>query len=491
MHRIVLCFAAALMTFGIVPLSVAADDSETCRDAQKGDEAVAACGRLIARNPKDAAAYNSRGHVYNAKGDYDRAVADFNEAIRLDPKLAVAYNNRGFAYYRKGDHDRAIADYDQVIRLDPKVAVAYHNRGNAWSGKHDYDRAISDYDQAIRLDPKYAVAYNGRGNAWYGKQEYDRAISDYDQAIRLNPKYAVAYNGRGNTYRSKGDYDRAIADYDQALTLDPGNASTRQNRERTQAAKEAALAPAKPAAEVPRAAPAVPTDRRVALVIGNSDYRAVPVLATSRRDAQTVADALRQDGFQTVMLMSDVTRDAMRDALRAFRAIADNADWAVVYYAGHGLETSGTSHLVPIDASLRDQRAAEEETIAYAEVAAAIGGARELRIIILDASRTNPFGVGTSQPNAGSAPLSAPSEPKPGTLIVYSTKDGQAAGHGDGENGPFATALVAQLKVPGREVRRMFDNVRDDVLAATGGRQQSFIYGTLPGLKDYFFVAGK
>jgi lipoprotein NlpI len=478
------------MTLGIAPLSIAADDSETCRDAQKGDEAVAACGRLIARNPKDAAAYNSRGHVYNGKSDYDRAVADFNEAIRLDPKLAVAYNNRGFAYYRKGDYDRAIADYDEVIRLDPKVAVAYHNRGNAWSGKHDYDRAISDYDQAIRLDPKYAVAYNGRGNAWSGKREYDRAIADYDQAIRLNPKYAVAHNGRGNAYRSKGDYDRAIADYDQALTLDPGNASTRQNRERAQAAKEAAIAPAKPAVEVPRASPAALSDRRVALVIGNSDYRAVPVLATPRRDAQAVADALRQDGFQTVMLMSDVTRDAMRDALRAFRAIADNADWAVVYYAGHGLETSGTSHLVPIDASLRDQRAAEDETIAHTEVATAIGGARELRLIILDASRTNPFGAGTSQPNAGGAPLSAPSEPKPGTLIVYSTKEGQAAEQRNGDNGPFAKALASHLKAPGLDVRRLFDAVRNDVLTTTGGRQTPFVYGTLPG-KDYFFVAGK
>jgi tetratricopeptide (TPR) repeat protein len=458
MH-LVLCFAAALMTFGVAPLSAVADDSETCRDAQKGDEAVAACGRLIARNPKDAAAYNNRGHVYNAKGDYDRAVADFNEAIRLDAKLAVAYNNRGFAWYRKSDYDRAIADYDQVIRLDPKVAVAYNNRGNAW----------------------------------YGKREYDRAIVDYDQAIRLNPKYAVAYNGRGNAYRSKGDHDRAIADYDQALTLDPGNASTRQNRERAQAAKEAALAAAKPAAEVPRASPAVLTDRRVALVIGNSDYRAVPILATPRRDAQAVADALRQDGFQTVMLMSDVTRDAMRDALRAFRAIADNADWAVVYYAGHGLETGGTSHLVPIDASLHDERAAEDETIAHTEVAAAIGGARELRLIILDASRTNPFAAGTSQPSAGSARqgLGTPPGPKPGTLMVYSTKAGEVAGDGDGANGPFAKALAARLRTPGLDVRRLFDAVRDEVLAATGGRQQPFIYGTLAGPKDYFFVAGK
>jgi Flp pilus assembly protein TadD len=451
-----LCFAAALLAFGVAPLCVAADDSEICRDTQKGDEAVAACGRLIARNPKDVAAYNSRGHVYNAKGDYDRAIADFDQAIQRDPKLAVAYNNRGFAWYRKGDYDRAIADYDQVIRLDPKVAVAYNNRGNAWYGKHDYDRAIADYDQAIRL----------------------------------NPKYAVAYNGRGNAYRSKSDYARAIADYDQALTLDPGNTSTRQNRERAQAAKEAALAAAKPAAEVPRASPAVVTDRRVALVIGNSDYRAAPVLATPRGDAQAVADALRQDGFQTVLLMSDVTGGAMRDALRAFRAIADNADWAVVYYAGHGLEIDGTSYLVPIDASLDDKRAVEEETIAHTKVLAAIDGARELRFIILDASRTNPFGARTS-PSVGRPPLGGRDEPKPGTLMVYSTKEGEATEQGNGGSSPFAKALAAHLVTPGLEVRGLFDVVRAEVLAATGGQQSPSAHGSLSGRKDYFFAPGK
>jgi uncharacterized caspase-like protein len=114
-----------------------------------------------------------------------------------------------------------------------------------------------------------------------------------------------------------------------------------------------------------------------------------------------------------------------------------------------------------------------------------------LRLIILDADRTNPFDAAASRPSAGAAPLSTPSEPKAGTLMVYSTKEGQVAEHGDGGNGPFAKALAAHLKAPGLDVRRLFDAVRNDVLAATGGRQQPFVYGTLPGRKDYFFVAGK
>jgi uncharacterized caspase-like protein len=87
--------------------------------------------------------------------------------------------------------------------------------------------------------------------------------------------------------------------------------------------------------------------------------------------------------------------------------------------------------------------------------------------------------------------LAAPPESEPGTLVVYSAKEGQAAVDGDGVNSPFALAFVRQLKVPGREVQRMFDDVRDDVVEATNKRQQPYKYGSLTGKRDFFFVAGK
>jgi uncharacterized caspase-like protein len=118
-----------------------------------------------------------------------------------------------------------------------------------------------------------------------------------------------------------------------------------------------------------------------------------------------------------------------------------------------------------------------------------------LRIIILDACRNNPFKAQMHQTQAlrGSLDrgLAAPPETEPGTLVVYSAKEGQAAVDGDGVNSPFALAFVARLKVPGREVQRMFDDVRDDVLNATGKRQQPYKYGSLPGTRDFFFVAGR
>jgi hypothetical protein len=126
----------------------------------------------------------------------------------------------------------------------------------------------------------------------------------------------------------------------------------------------------------------------------------------------------------------------------------------------------------------------------------AIGGAKARRIIILDACRNNPFKASMRQTVAlrGSLDrgLAAPPEAEPGTLIVYSAKEGQAAVDGDGVNSPFGLAFVARFKKPGREVQRMFDDVRDDVSCrATNERQEPYKYGSLPGSRDFFFVAGK
>ena len=80
-------------------------------------------------------------------------------------------------------------------------------------------------------------------------------------------------------------------------------------------------------------------------------------------------------------------------------------------------------------------------------------------------------------------------EPEAGTLVVYAARHGQEALDGDGANSPFVSALVTRLKTPGLEVRRLFDLVRDDVLATTNKRQQPFSYGSVPGSEDFFFVA--
>src|SRR6185436_14957197 len=91
---------------------------------------------------------------------------------------------------------------------------------------------------------------------------------------------------------------------------------------------------------------------RVALVIGNSDYRRVSQLPNAKRDASTVAETFQRLGFREVVKVENMTRDGLVRALREFRALAATADWAVIYYAGHGIEIDGVNYVVPVDARL-------------------------------------------------------------------------------------------------------------------------------------------
>ena len=93
-------------------------------------------------------------------------------------------------------------------------------------------------------------------------------------------------------------------------------------------------------------------EQRIALVIGNSGYEAVPRLRNPLGDASAVATVLRRLGFTHVDLKLDLDRRGMTDALREFSTRAMGADWAVIYYSGHGLELSGVNYLVPVDARL-------------------------------------------------------------------------------------------------------------------------------------------
>jgi hypothetical protein len=256
------------------------------------------------------------------------------------------------------------------------------------------------------------------------------------------------------------------------------------------------VTPSPPAAVAPAVAalpPATAADpgRRVALVIGNSSYTAVPKLVNPPRDAETVAAALRRAGFQSVVTATDLTRERLIAALLAFGREADRADWGLVYYAGHGIEIGGVNYLIPIDAKLGNDRDVELEAVPLNQVLRSVERARKLRLVLLDACRDNPF-VGQMRRTLATRSVGrglASVEPEAGTLVVYAAKHGETALDGDGANSPFATAFVRNIATPGLEVRRLFDLVRDDVLDATQRQQQPYSYGSLPGREDYYFLA--
>ena len=132
-------------------------------------------------------------------------------------------------------------------------------------------------------------------------------------------------------------------------------------------------------------------DRRVALVIGNSGYRAVQQLPNPSHDAELVGAALRSTGIEDVAVVHDLDRESMVAALKAFARKADAADWAIIYYAGHGIEIGGTNYLIPVDAKLETDRDVPDEAIPLEQMQTTIEGAHKLKLIVLDACRDNPF----------------------------------------------------------------------------------------------------
>ncbi len=224
--------------------------------------------------------------------------------------------------------------------------------------------------------------------------------------------------------------------------------------------------------------------KRVALVIGNSAYQNAPRLANPARDADAVAKMFRTAGFDVVDARNDVDLTAFRRLLRDFSDKSRDADMAVVYFAGHGIEVEGSNYLLPVDAALERDRDTQDEGISLVRVLQSIEQARSLRLVILDACRDNPFSkamkrtVATRGLERGFASV----EPnQPNTLIAFAAKAGSTALDGSGAHSPFTNSLLRHLTTPGLDLRKAFGRVRDEVMRTTDGRQEPFVYGSLGG----------
>jgi hypothetical protein len=225
-------------------------------------------------------------------------------------------------------------------------------------------------------------------------------------------------------------------------------------------------------------------EKRVALVVGNAAYKYAAPLSNTLNDATAISGLLAKAGFDVVEARADLGVVDFKRALRDFVHTARDADIAVVYYAGHGIEIRGTNYLIPVDAKLASDYDAEDEAVSLDRIVLAVEPVKQLRLIILDACRDNPFMRKMQRAIAQRAVTGglAPVEPTTGnTLIAFAAKAGSTSYDGTGENSPFTTALVKHIAEPGLDIRIALGRVRDEVIKSTGNRQEPFIYGSLGG----------
>src|SRR5262245_48933116 len=225
-------------------------------------------------------------------------------------------------------------------------------------------------------------------------------------------------------------------------------------------------------------------EKRVALVVGNAAYQNASKLLNPGNDAKAIAAMLRAANFDEVALYANLGIRELRRAIKDFSDLARDADTAVVYYSGHGIEVNGINYLIPTDAVLDRDIDAPYEAYSLDNLLQVLEPARRLRLVMLDACRDNPFSrsmkrtIGSRAIGRGLAPI----EPTGiNTLIGFAAKAGSIALDGEGANSPYATAVLNHIATPGLDLRIGFGRVRDEVLKVTRNKQEPFVYGSLGG----------
>ena len=205
---------------------------------------------------------------------------------------------------------------------------------------------------------------------------------------------------------------------------------------------------------------------RVALVIGNSAYKASP-LRNPVNDAQDMARVLGDLGFE-VIHKENVTQNDMKRAIRSFSEKIRDGGVGLFYYAGHGIQINGQNYLIPVEAPIEKEEDVEYESVDVRFVLAQMASAgNEMNILILDACRNNPFARSLRTPQRGLAVMTAPS----GTFIAYATAPDSVASDGNTRNGLYTQELLKYMQMPGLNIEEVFKRVRLAVRNATQGKQ--------------------
>lgn len=225
--------------------------------------------------------------------------------------------------------------------------------------------------------------------------------------------------------------------------------------------------------------------KRIALVIGNSNYTKLQSLPNPGNDSQLMAQTLRKLGFDVISAV-DADRISISRAVRKFgKALRASGKDTVglFYYAGHGVQARGENYLIPLGAEVDDEADLDVEAIATSVVLAQMEAAGNvLNLVILDACRNNPFKGRMRSSSRGLVRLNAAS----GSLVAFAAAPGQVASDGNDENSPYTKALVASMQIPGLSVEQMFKRVRVAVETQTNRQQTPWEESSLRG--DFFFT---
>lgn len=221
-----------------------------------------------------------------------------------------------------------------------------------------------------------------------------------------------------------------------------------------------------------------------AIVIGNSNYSGEFRLKNATNDSDEIAAKLKILGFE-VTKINNASRENLVNELNDFKISSSKSDLTLLFYAGHGIQISGTNYIIPVNTNLSNISQLSLQGISISSIIEQYMPGRT-KLVFLDACRDNPFASvsikSTSRSINNSVSLKglAQINVSEGTLISYSTKDNELAADGDGKNSPYTTALLEHISDPD-DIAVVLRKVREKVMKTTGNKQQPWEYGSLTG----------
>ena len=471
---------------------------EQCGKSKVQAEKIEYCSIVISRSSDRKIlerAFNRRGLAYMDLQRFAEAAKDFTEVIKINPRIAGYFDNRQNAYKAMGRLSDALNDANKAIELAPTYAFVFRARAIVYADMGRYDLALRDYDQAIMLEPKVAGLFIDRGKVYVKAQQIDKAIADFTQAFDSDRNMTVALRERGFAYRLLGNFDAARADLTLFLRSQPndeevvsalGDMAPQPERLAVAKSGEGSSLHVLSGSVLEQNEAQRVSERRVALVVGNSAYRNVPSLTNPANDAALIAKTLSSLGFELVggSAQIDLDKPAFEAIVKRFGLLLQGAEVGLFYYAGHGVQVHGENYLVPVSANPEREADVDFEMLGTTLVMRQMEGAHtRLNLLLLDACRNNPFGTRASRATSrGLAQMEAPE----GTLISFATQPGNVASDGEDGDSPYTKALAQTIQRPGLGLFDVFNQVGLEVKKQTGGSQQPWVSSSPIGGSFYF-----
>jgi len=472
------------------------------------DESKNRLERLIADHPKDNDAIVALGNILRGRKAFSGCGDIYSKAIAnlVVPEKAnwVLFYFRGICYERSKQWPKAEADLKKALDLFPDQPLVLNYLGYSWIDQGvNLDEGMKMIRRAVEQRPDDGYIVDSLGWANYRIGKYEEAVKQLERAVELQRDDPTIKVHLGDAYWRRGDKGRAMTQWSEARKRNNDDLNEDDRSEIEQRLRDGL--PDTPTATTPPSlevavkadAPAplaIDHERgpRVALVIGNSNYLGFPKIPNPRNDAEDLAAELKNLGFD-VLLGIDLKRADMEDIFIRFAKKAREADAALVFYAGHGLQHQGINYLAPVDAKIDDE-ADLRRLFNLQDVIADLQGAGHVRILIVDACRDNEVvqqlakRLPATRSTAFTRGLAAVSGAD-GTLIAFATQPNKVAQDGQGRNSPFTASLLKNLPTPGLELRTLMTRVRAEVVTTTQGEQRPEVWDSLVG--EFTFQASK